>query len=64
MEKLLIEYEQPRRKWKFICEMTEQEYISLKSTGMFWEWYPEATGIYEQDKILSKNKNFLFEQRS
>lgn len=63
MGELLTEYEQPRRKWKYICEMTEQEYSSLKTTGMFWEWYPEATGIYEQDKALSQNKTFLFEQR-
>lgn len=26
------------------------EYMSVLSSGMFWEWYPKLTGIWAQDK--------------
>lgn len=40
--------------------MTKKQYDKLKSTGMFWEFYPECSGDYEKDKkiISERNKKF------
>lgn len=46
---------------KKIKDLTIHEYILLKSSGMFWEIYPEATGDYEKDKILSATNKFNIE---
>ncbi len=27
-----------------------QEYEALKKTGMFWEFYPDLTGVWAKDK--------------
>ena len=29
--------------------ISKEEYVLLKDSGYFWEWWPEATGIYEVD---------------
>jgi hypothetical protein len=29
--------------------MPEKQYEGLLHSGMFWEWYPDATGNYEKD---------------
>lgn len=31
---------------------TEENYNSLKCSGMFWEFYPELSGVWEEDKLL------------
>jgi hypothetical protein len=28
----------------------QEDYITLKSTGMFWEFHPELSGEWEKDK--------------
>ena len=33
-----------------------QNYSKLLNRGMFWEYYPEATGIYYEDVQLGKEK--------
>ena len=38
---------------KQIHSMTEEEYNSLKASGMFWEIFPEATGDYIADATQS-----------
>lgn len=48
----------PKNKLK---DFTEEEYLKLLNSGMFWEWYPEATGIYEIDKDMSNNNCFSIE---
>jgi len=30
-------------------QITEDEYLSLKDSGMMWVFYPESTGIYRND---------------
>lgn len=47
---------------KKIKLMTIQEYTLLLESGMFWEWYPEATGDYNKDRALSAQGKFKFEQ--
>lgn len=32
-----------------LCTMTPEEYKTLLESGMFYEWYPEATGAYSRD---------------
>ena len=44
-----------------IKDFTEEEYLTLLNSGMFWELYPEATGIYEKDVELSKQGKFNIE---
>ena len=44
-----------------IKDFTKEEYLKLLNSGMFWEWYPEATGIYETDKDMSNNNCFSIE---
>ena len=39
---------QPKRK-PLLEGLDFMDYVKLKSSGMFWEWYPEATGVYSQD---------------
>ena len=34
---------------KPLKDLTRDEYVSALDSGMFWEWYPEATGSYTQD---------------
>ena len=34
---------------KNLHDLTKQEYAQLLKSGMFWEFYPQATGIYEED---------------
>ena len=38
-------------------ELTEEEYKILLSLGMLWEFYPEATGNYLEDKKRKDKKN-------
>jgi len=45
-----------------IKSMSEDEYLMLKATGMFWVLYPEATGCYNADKKLSQQNKFKIEQ--
>lgn len=39
------------------CEMARGEYEKLKSSGMLWEFYPEATGNYWVDSAPREEKN-------
>ena len=39
---------------KMIKYMNKAEYEKLKSSGMFWEWYPDCTGKYEEDVMPPK----------
>ena len=48
----------PKNKLK---DYTKEEYLLLLNSGMFWELYPEATGIYEADKDMSNNNCFNIE---
>ena len=34
-------------------ELNEEQYLSFKTSGMFWVYYPEATGIFEKDVDLA-----------
>ncbi len=34
---------------KRLRDLSQEEYVSAIKSGMFWEWYPEATGIYAED---------------
>lgn len=29
--------------------MSEEQYISIVRSGLFWVWYPNATGNYKKD---------------
>lgn len=49
-------------KFKKISSLTMPEYVELKYSGMFWEWYPEATGNYNEDKVLSNEGKFEIEK--
>ena len=40
-----LEQKEPRK----LKDMSLQEYKALEETGMMYEWYPEATGIFWQD---------------
>lgn len=47
--------EKPFNKGRYYSEayplkgMSLKQYEGLLHSGMFWEWYPEATGNYEED---------------
>ena len=43
-------------------KLSKREYTKLLNSGMFWELYPEATGIYEKDVQLSLNNKFKIEE--
>jgi hypothetical protein len=34
---------------KKLIELSKKEYTLLLKSGLFWELYPKATGIYEDD---------------
>ena len=40
--------------------LSESEYTDALQSGMFWEWYPNATGIFSRDvlKILKRLTNY------
>ena len=44
-----------------IKDLTIGEYYLLLNSGLFFELYPEATGIYEEDVKLSKKGRFKIE---
>lgn len=44
-----------------LSTFTKEEYNTLLNSGMFWELYPEATGIYYKDVELSLNNKFKIE---
>ena len=44
-----------------IKDLTMGEYCLLLNSGLFFELYPEATGIYEEDVKLSKEGKFKIE---
>lgn len=31
-------------------ELSFAEYVKLRDCGMFYEWFPQCTGYYEEDK--------------
>lgn len=31
---------------------TKEDYTSLLKSGLFWEFHPELTGVWSEDKIL------------
>lgn len=44
-----------------IKDLTEDEYLMLLNSGMFWELYQEAVGDYKKDKELSEQNKFSIE---
>ena len=46
LSKAAIEY----RKNK-LEDDAEKEYLGVLKSGMFWEWYPELTGVWNEDKL-------------
>ena len=38
----------PKKK-RELSSFSEEEYIKLLKSGMFWEFYPDATGNYKED---------------
>lgn len=41
----------PLEGWKVTCNLaTEKDYYMLRDSGMLWEFYPELTGNWEEDK--------------
>jgi hypothetical protein len=34
---------------KDLSKLTEEEYSLILKSGMMWEIFPEATGVYKQD---------------
>ena len=41
-----------------IHKLTEEKYNMILNSGMFWEFYPDLSGIYEQDRYKIQCKNF------
>jgi len=37
-----------------LCELTEEQYNSLKSSGMMWEFFPNCSGLYHEDCKVTK----------
>jgi len=46
LSKAAIEY----RKNK-LEDDAEKEYLGVLKSGMFWEWYPELTGVWKEDRV-------------
>ena len=46
LSKTAIEY----RKNK-LEDAAEKEYLGVLKSGMFWEWYPDLTGVWKEDKL-------------
>lgn len=38
-----------QKKNKSLKGLTKKDYYALLRSGMFWEWYPDATGKYKED---------------
>lgn len=45
-----------------IKDFTLKQYNNLLHSGIFWELYPEATGIYREDILKSAKGEFKIEQ--
>ena len=39
---------------KDLTNMGYEEYMKLQATGMFWEWHPNATGVWVVDTAEEK----------
>ena len=39
---------------KDLINMGYEEYMKLQATGMFWEWHPNATGVWVVDTAEEK----------
>lgn len=52
-----------RCRGKPLSELSLEEYNALKSSGMFWERYPEATGSYEEDCNMGHYDDFFEYER-
>jgi len=39
---------------KLLHNLSLKEYKKLKNSGMFWEYFPKATGLYFKDTKLPK----------
>ena len=46
LSKAAIKYRKAKLK-----DNAEKEYLGVLKSGMFWEWYPDLTGVWEEDKI-------------
>lgn len=45
---------------EFITRLTREDYMALKNSGMFWVYFPEATGNYEEGMMLYEGmSNFV-----
>ena len=44
---------------KALKDLTYNEYKALKSSGVFWEVYPEATGDFSTDCNKSANDDIM-----
>ena len=42
-----------------IINLTREEYYNLKSAGMLWVYYPEASGNYEEDMVIKQAKQII-----
>ena len=46
---------------KKICDMRLEEFQALKKSGLFWEFYPEASGDFHKDRESSAKGKFKIE---
>ena len=46
---------------EMLTGMAKKRYNELKASGMFWEYYPQATGSYEKDVELKDQPQELEE---
>jgi len=46
LSKAAIEYRKNKLK-----DAAEKEYLGVLKSGMFWEWYPDLTGVWKEDKL-------------
>jgi hypothetical protein len=46
LSKAAIEYRKNKLK-----DAAEEEYLGVLKSGMFWEWYPDLTGVWKEDKL-------------
>ena len=43
-----------QQNYSVLHNISLENYLKLVNSGMFWEWFPELTGIYKQDMELIK----------
>lgn len=44
-------------------ELTKERHWELLDSGMYWEWFPEGTGLYLNDKqMIEESLRYKFSQ--